>query len=86
MIIPIKCFTCGKLIGDKYRAYLMEVRGRKLQDMGTNQHMSFQQHTDKVTYLTDIEREKTVEGHVMDELGLKKMCCRRHLLAHVDIE
>ena len=22
MIIPVKCFTCGKVIGDKYRYYL----------------------------------------------------------------
>ena len=26
MIIPIKCFTCGKVIADKYRYYLEEVR------------------------------------------------------------
>ena len=23
---------------------------------------------------------------VLDELNLKKMCCRRHMLTHVDIE
>ena len=37
-------------------------------------------------YLTKEFNEKTPEGEVMDELGLKKMCCRRHLLTHVDIE
>jgi DNA-directed RNA polymerase I, II, and III subunit RPABC5 len=42
--------------------------------------------TDKVTYLTATNREKTPEGQVLDELGLTKMCCRRHLLTHVDIE
>jgi DNA-directed RNA polymerase I, II, and III subunit RPABC5 len=42
--------------------------------------------TDKVTYLTAKNREKTPEGQVLDELGLTKMCCRRHLLTHVDIE
>lgn len=35
---------------------------------------------DKVTYLTDKTTEKTVEGKVMDDLGLTKMCCRRHML------
>ena len=87
MIIPVKCFTCGKVIADKYRAYVTEVRARKMQQLSSNMDIDqIDQRVDKVTYLTDIEREKTVEGHVMDDLGLKKMCCRRHLLAHVDIE
>lgn len=29
MIIPIKCFTCGKVLADKYRYYLEEVRKKK---------------------------------------------------------
>jgi DNA-directed RNA polymerase I, II, and III subunit RPABC5 len=41
---------------------------------------------DKVVYLTKEFSEKTPEGEVLDELGLKKMCCRRHMLTHVDIE
>jgi len=42
--------------------------------------------TDKVIYLTKEYINKTPEGEVMDTLKLKKMCCRRHLLTHVDIE
>ena len=26
MIIPVKCFTCGKVLGDKYRFYQAEVK------------------------------------------------------------
>jgi|UniRef100_A0A6C0JXR6 DNA-directed RNA polymerase subunit N (RpoN/RPB10) len=77
MIIPVKCFTCGGVIADKYRYYLEEVRKRKLaKDMDV----------DKVVYLTKEFSEKTPEGEVLDDLGLKKMCCRRHMLTHVDIE
>jgi DNA-directed RNA polymerase subunit N (RpoN/RPB10) len=77
MIIPIKCFTCGKVIADKYRYYVEDVRKRKLEkDMDIH----------KVVYLTTEFRDKTPEGEVMDDLGLKKMCCRRHILSHVDIE
>jgi|UniRef100_A0A6C0D9P7 DNA-directed RNA polymerase subunit N (RpoN/RPB10) len=77
MIIPVKCFTCGMVIADKYRYYLEEVRKRKLaKDMDIN----------KVVYLTKEFSEKTPEGEVLDDLGLKKMCCRRHMLTHVDIE
>ena len=26
MIIPVKCFTCGEVLGDKYRYYQEQVR------------------------------------------------------------
>ena len=76
MIIPVKCFTCGKVLADKYRYYLAEVRKIKL---------SRDLDVDKVIYLTAEYIDKTPEGEVMDVLGLTKMCCRRHMLTHVDI-
>ena len=39
-----------------------------------------------VVYLTEENTKKTPEGKCLDELGLTKMCCRRHMLTHVDIE
>jgi len=77
MIIPIKCFTCGNVIADKYRYYVEEVRKRKL-TKGMD--------VEKVLYLTKEFSDKTVEGEVLDDIGLKKMCCRRHMLTHVDID
>jgi DNA-directed RNA polymerase subunit N (RpoN/RPB10) len=77
MIIPIKCFTCGTVIADKYRYYCEEVRKRK---------MIRNLHVDKVIYLTTEYSQKTPEGEVLDELNFTKMCCRRHMLTHVDIE
>jgi DNA-directed RNA polymerase subunit N (RpoN/RPB10) len=29
--------------------------------------------------------DKNPSGEVLDELGLTKMCCRRHMLGHVDL-
>ena len=77
MIIPVKCFTCGNVLADKYRFYLEEVR--KLKE-------SKHQDTDRVVYLTTTNMEKTPEGIVLDNLGLKNVCCRRNMLTHVDIE
>lgn len=77
MIIPVKCFTCGMVLADKYRFYLGEVRKKKLAK-GLK--------VDKVVYLTKDNMEKTAEGEVLDELRLYNMCCRRHMLTHVDIE
>ena len=77
MIIPVKCFTCGNVIADKYRYYVEEVRKRK---------MAKSMDVEKVLYLTKEYRDKTPEGEVLDELNMYKMCCRRHMLTHVDIE
>lgn len=77
MIIPVKCFTCGTVLADKYRWYQNEVRKMKLEE-GTP--------LDTVIYLTKEKMEKTAEGKVLDLLGLNNACCRRHFLTHVDIE
>jgi len=76
MIIPIKCFTCGDVLADKYRYYLEQVKSKKMK-RGIQ--------SDTVLYLTKENTSKTPEGEVLDELKLNKMCCRRHMLTHVDI-
>lgn len=78
MIIPVKCFTCGKVLANKYRYYQQEVRKIKNNKEGGA--------IDRVKYLTTEYAEKTPEGEVLDNLFINKMCCRRHLLTHVDIE
>ena len=76
MIIPIKCFTCGNVLADKYLYYQKRVIQLKLDK---------KQDTEAVIYLNANNIKKTVEGKVMDELKLNKICCRRHMLTHVDI-
>ena len=41
---------------------------------------------DAVIYLTKENTAKTIEGKILDNLRLNRMCCRRHMLTHVDIE
>ena len=77
MIIPVKCFTCGTVLADKYRYYNQQVKEIKF----TNK-----MEIEKVIYLTEENIEKTPEGEVLDKLGLTKYCCRRHMLTHVDLE
>jgi DNA-directed RNA polymerase subunit N (RpoN/RPB10) len=80
MIIPIKCFTCGNVLADKYRFYLAEVTKKKLAKKISVENLN------NVVYLTNEIRDKSPEGEVLDDLQLKKMCCRRHFLTHVDID
>jgi len=55
MIIPIRCFTCGKVIGHLWEKF----------------------------------KERIEKGEpakkVLDELGLKRYCCRQMFLGHVDL-
>jgi DNA-directed RNA polymerase subunit N len=54
MIIPIRCFTCGNLVADKWEEFARRAK------MG----------------------EKP--GSILDDLGLKRYCCRRMFIGHVD--
>ena len=55
MMIPIRCFTCGNVIGDKYSKFMEEVNN------GVD------------------------PKDALDRLGLKRYCCRRMILSHVNI-
>ena len=55
MIIPVRCFTCGKLLGDKYEAYKERV------EMGEDSE------------------------EVLKDLGVKRYCCRRMIVSHIDL-
>jgi DNA-directed RNA polymerase I, II, and III subunit RPABC5 len=83
MIIPVKCFTCGLVLANKYRYYKTEVR--KLRKM-SNEGNDSEENLDRVIYFTKKNMKKTHEGEVLDKLGLHNVCCRRHMLTHVDIE
>ena len=76
MIIPVKCFTCGNVLANKYLFYLNKVAEEKAK-VGTK--------TESIQYLTSTNVTKSIEGQVLDSLKLTKQCCRRHMLTHVDV-
>ncbi len=55
MIIPIRCFSCNKVIGNKWTPY------------------------------EKLLKEGFSEKDSLDKLGLKRYCCRRMILAHVNL-
>jgi DNA-directed RNA polymerase subunit N len=55
MIIPVRCFTCGKLIADKWEDFDRRVKAGE-----------------------DAKK-------VLDSLGVKRYCCRRMILSHIEI-
>lgn len=52
---PIRCFSCGKLLGDKYEEF--EARIKRGEE----------------------------PKRVLDELGIKRYCCRSTMLTSVDL-
>tara|TARA_B100001758_G_scaffold189597_1_gene166478 strand:- start:202 stop:384 length:183 start_codon:yes stop_codon:yes gene_type:complete len=56
MLIPIRCFSCNKVIGDKYEEYILK------------------------------SKEKSKDNkEILDDLGLNRYCCRRHMITTVDL-
>lgn len=55
MIIPIRCFSCGNLVGDKWEEFARRVKDG------------------------DEPRD------VLDDLGMKRYCCRRMLISNVEV-
>jgi DNA-directed RNA polymerase I, II, and III subunit RPABC5 len=74
MIIPIKCYTCGKLIADKYKQYQDFLEEK-------NNDESLKTKTNQI----DVKQQKSYEAEILDKLGLTKYCCRRMLLTSVDL-
>lgn len=73
MIIPIRCFTCGNVLADKWEYYKNECEKKE-------------SDKNEVVNMTNIEHfENSIKGKVLDDLKLTKYCCRRHMLGHVDL-
>ncbi len=56
MLFPVRCISCGKVIGHLWEKYDNEVN-----------------------------KKGRPPGEVLDELGVKRYCCRKHFLTHVDV-
>lgn len=81
MIIPVRCFTCNKVIGHLWEDYSKKV-AKLYQDMDTNEKQSSLKFTQ---VSRDKIRNKTFEGRVLDEMGLNKYCCRSIMISTVDL-
>ena len=76
MIIPVRCTSCGKAIANKWLAYQKAVKDLEAEGL-----------QDKKDTSDDLVEnfEKSMKGAILDQLGLDRMCCRRHLLTHIDL-
>ena len=85
MIIPVKCFTCGNVIGNKYLYYVNKVIELKRDKNLDHENIQYLTNEEMDKFGKTKTLEKSVEGQVLDELKLTKQCCRRHMLTQVDV-
>jgi DNA-directed RNA polymerase subunit N (RpoN/RPB10) len=76
MLIPIRCNTCNNILAGKWFKYLELVQ--------TYRQQEGRPATDAIQYLK-LDTKKKAEGRALDELGLKRDCCRSRVLTHVDL-
>jgi len=81
MIIPVRCFTCGKVLANKWTTYQKRLVESK------EAHESEEAESSEPA--ADGTRPAFLDSHfqkkILDDLGLDRMCCRRHMLSHVDL-
>lgn len=84
MIIPVRCFTCGEVLADKWVPYIHAIQSDK---SDAKKEISSQTSDLELRYINvkSTEPEKSVEGKILDEMNLHKYCCRRMMLSNVHI-
>ena len=76
MIIPIRCTSCGKVIAHKWKEYNERVQASYNEKVPINNSKR----------IVDIkESEESDEKKILDEMNIKRYCCRRMMLSHIDL-
>ena len=75
MIIPIRCMNCGFVLADKWRWYQ-----KRVADIRSQKGLP-----DAPMILDGTQLPDTPEKQEMNELGISRQCCRKHLLTHRDL-
>ena len=76
MIIPVRCFTCGKVLGNLWEKYNEELQ------KGYNNEVK----ETELKRIVDLQNnEVSYEKKILDDMGVKRYCCRRIMLSTVDL-
>ena len=78
MIIPIRCYTCGKLLSNKEKTYKDIVNRKKMA-------LKIDINDESILNINDKDIKKTPEGEALDEIGLTRYCCRKIIMTNVEL-
>ena len=79
MIIPIRCFTCGKPIAHLYDEYMKLIQNDYYKNDSKDLKRFYE--IDDMTNTKNI----TLECKALDQLDCTRYCCRRMLLSSIDM-
>lgn len=92
MIIPIRCFTCNHVLADKWKWFEKECEKLSFTDAnGDDEGVKVSDKKQLKRKPSDKTRppaknmDVANRAELLDKLGLKRLCCRRHMLGHVDM-
>lgn len=80
MLIPVRCFSCGKVLADKWRWYQA-----RLAELAAGRDGDDTDDACDDAGGTAVRSVMGPAAGLLDQLGLVRMCCRRHMLSHVDL-
>lgn len=82
MIIPVRCFTCNKVLGDKWNYFKKELeKNDKEENQFTIEDISIPENEENPLRYFDDNKQK----QILEKLGITKMCCVRHFISHIDL-
>ncbi len=84
MLIPIKCFSCGHTIANKYLYFLKE-REILLNKKFKNKKVTIDEISISENEIDKKHFDDNISKEVLDKLQIKNICCRRHFLSTVDL-
>lgn len=85
MIIPVRCFTCNRLLADKWLFYERKCREIDAEATKANGGSGAGAGAGAAAGAAAGADHLSPRGKLLDDLGLKSICCRRHMLTHVDL-
>ena len=89
MIIPVRCFTCNKVLADRWVEYQRRCTALDRQDGegGASSSAPSPSGVDASAAAAGLPADgaPTARGRILDELGVTRICCRRVMLTHVDL-
>jgi DNA-directed RNA polymerase subunit N len=74
MIIPIRCFTCNRVLASKYNMYIRE-----------REKISTEKEILSGDPEEDIIEKSGKNMEIFKKLGIDRYCCKRHLMTHINL-
>tara|TARA_B110000208_G_C11391183_1_gene292418 strand:- start:1 stop:258 length:258 start_codon:yes stop_codon:yes gene_type:complete len=81
MIIPVRCFTCNRVLGSKYKKYL-----QLKEEYNSDDELDDDGIVSTNPNLDVVNKFKDTHTLIFKELGINdRYCCKRHMVAHIDL-